>query len=449
MARESIKSLRAEIEDLRLRLEEAEQALEAIRTGQVESLVVEGPNGPRIFSLEGASHSYRILVEAMSEGAATLSEDGTLLYCNARFAHMLNAPLERVMGGALNEWAPEDLRVSLDALLWQARDGEARGEMLLRAQGGQDIPVHFSVSTIHDDGRRVFCLVATDLREQKQNEQILAEGRLARSVLEQAEDAIVVCDERGRITRVSRAAEQLCGCCPLRAHFDAAFPVELSSPLLSGGLALNALKGTVFRAEPATLTRVDGSRADLLASATPLQGADRRIIGCVVTMVDVSEHRRAEQALRASEERLRTLGDNLPDGAVFRYALGAEEKGHFIHISAGIERLVGVAARDIQRDAVALLDAIIPDDRARLAQAEARSAETMKPFEIELRLRHRATGEIRRVLVRSVPRRMPDGCTEWDGLYFDITERRKSDETPPPDGDAGVDMGRKMREKNA
>jgi PAS domain-containing protein len=82
--RSEAERLRSEVEELRLRLEEAEQALEAIRTGQVESLIVEGPNGPRIFSLEGADHSYRVLVEAMNEGAATLSEDGTILYCNAR-----------------------------------------------------------------------------------------------------------------------------------------------------------------------------------------------------------------------------------------------------------------------------------------------------------------------------------------------------------------------------
>src|SRR5512141_1474647 len=111
MAEKSSQSLRAENQrlrterdELRLRLDEAEQALEAIRTGQAESLIVEGPDGPRIFSLEGADHSYRVLVEAMSEGAATFGEDGTVFYCNARFAEMLDAPLERVMGGAIERF---------------------------------------------------------------------------------------------------------------------------------------------------------------------------------------------------------------------------------------------------------------------------------------------------------------------------------------------------------
>ncbi len=93
------------IAELERRLQEAEQALEAIRTGQVESVVVDGPAGPRIFTLEGAGHAYRVLVEAMGEGAATLGPDGTILYCNARLARMLSAPLQQVLGTGLSTWA--------------------------------------------------------------------------------------------------------------------------------------------------------------------------------------------------------------------------------------------------------------------------------------------------------------------------------------------------------
>jgi PAS domain S-box-containing protein len=428
MARDRLRALQAENEELRLRLEEAEGALEAIRQGHVESLVVEGPEGLRIFSLEGASHSYRVLIEAMSEGAATLSDDVAILYCNARFAEMLGAPLERVMGSSLLEWIPAWLRSRIGGLLQEAHEGESRGELSLRRQDGQELPVAVSLKSFHDNGRHLRCLVATDLSEQKHNEQVLAEGRLARSVLEQAADAIVVCDEKGRITRASRAAEQLAGCSPLRAHFDAAYPVVLSSPLLAGGLASTALRGVVTRTEPATLTRVDGTNASLLVSATPLEGADRQIIGCVVTMVDVTEHRRAEEELRATEERVRTLGDNLPEGAVYRYAQDARGWPHFVYISAGIERLTGVPPAEILRDASAWLDTIEPEDRARLVSAETRSRVTLTPLEIEVRQIHRRTGEERWALLRSVPRRLADGSTVWDGFQLDLTARKRAED---------------------
>ncbi len=56
-------------------------------------------------------------------------------------------------------------------------------------------------------------------------------------------------------------------------------------------------------------------------------------------------------ALRESEERLRHLGDSLPDSAVFRYSHDSEGRPRFLYISAGVEQLNGVRAEDVMRDA--------------------------------------------------------------------------------------------------
>ena len=65
---------------LRARLDEAEQTLAAIRTGDVDALVVGGPAGERVFKLEGSEHGYRLVMDAMSEGVATLTEEGLITY---------------------------------------------------------------------------------------------------------------------------------------------------------------------------------------------------------------------------------------------------------------------------------------------------------------------------------------------------------------------------------
>jgi PAS domain-containing protein len=72
--------------------------LRAIRNGEVDALVISAAEGEKIYTLKTAEHPYRILVEAMSEGAATLDEAGTVLYCNGSFARILKAPSERVLG---------------------------------------------------------------------------------------------------------------------------------------------------------------------------------------------------------------------------------------------------------------------------------------------------------------------------------------------------------------
>jgi len=57
-----------ELDELRRRLREAEETLNAIRDGEVDALVASGPSGEKVFTLEGAEHPYRVLVESMNEG---------------------------------------------------------------------------------------------------------------------------------------------------------------------------------------------------------------------------------------------------------------------------------------------------------------------------------------------------------------------------------------------
>jgi PAS domain S-box-containing protein len=158
-------ALRDRIDELERQLAESQQALEAIRSGEVESLVVEGPSGPRIYSLEWSIYSFRVLVEAISEGALTMGEDGVVLYCNARFAKMLLVPLEQVMGNPLRRWVSERSLPALEALLRQSLTGDGRAEIALLNTGGREVPACLSASTIRDNGELVFCMVATDLTD--------------------------------------------------------------------------------------------------------------------------------------------------------------------------------------------------------------------------------------------------------------------------------------------
>ena len=108
----SRKELETQVADLQSQLAETQELLNAICSGAVDALVVPGPTGTQIYSLKGAEQPYRVLIEEMSEGAATLASDGTVLYCNRRLADLVGAPLESVIGSAF------EYNREVDRLLW-------------------------------------------------------------------------------------------------------------------------------------------------------------------------------------------------------------------------------------------------------------------------------------------------------------------------------------------
>src|SRR5215216_4020535 len=96
---------RARLSEVQHRLQEAEETLDAIRSGAVDALVVHTPHGEKLFTLKGADQTYRALVEAMNEGAVTLKH-GIVSYCNNHFAEMIQTPLERAIGASILDLVP-------------------------------------------------------------------------------------------------------------------------------------------------------------------------------------------------------------------------------------------------------------------------------------------------------------------------------------------------------
>jgi PAS domain S-box-containing protein len=159
--------------ELIARLSEAEETLRAIRSGEVDAIVVNGPGGEKVFTLQGADHTYRVFVERMNEGAAVLSGDHTVVHCNRRFARFLGAGLQSVIGSSLPDLVWPDDHVTLDALLQCAAQRNCRGEVRLKSRKGPPLPVHLSLNPLRLEGTRAVCLIASDLSEAKRAEQEL------------------------------------------------------------------------------------------------------------------------------------------------------------------------------------------------------------------------------------------------------------------------------------
>jgi PAS domain S-box-containing protein len=168
--------LKSKVKELQERLAESESTLSAIRSGEVDAIVVSTAEGERIFTLKGAEEPYRVLFEQMSEGAVTISDDGGILYINKSFAKLMKTSLERLIGTSIFSYLrPPDLRKFREMLESSTR-GPVRDEMKLMARDGTSVPMQLSISFLPEVGVPTYCIVVANLTER-----ILAEEMLRKA----------------------------------------------------------------------------------------------------------------------------------------------------------------------------------------------------------------------------------------------------------------------------
>ena len=313
-----------------------------------------------IFTLDSADHAYRVLVETMNEGTATLAYDGTILYCNRHFAELLRMPLQAIVGTSIYRFIAPENAITFKALL-ELKMG--KGEIKLLAEGGISVPVYLSISSLQAEGSpNAWCLVVTDLTEQKKNEEIVAAERLARSIIEQAAETIVVCDTSGRITHFSNAMPRLCGCDPTFQQFEDLIDLRFSEGADAGERILpvsSALKGSAILGVEATFEpEEERQKFHLLLNSGPLKNDEGEIIGCVVTLTDITERKKTEEELRQAYARLRTLFDHRIDGIGIAIA---NAEGDILEANDYYLRMLGFSRDELEAGDVRWSEATPPE----------------------------------------------------------------------------------------
>ena len=161
-----------EIDQFRIPVDEAEETLRALRRGEVDAVLVDERRGDKVYFLKSPDRTFRLMIEAMGQGAVTLSPAGTVLYCNACFARMLKMPGELVAGAPLRDFLAAASHDLFDTLLRKGDDGHVEAE--LQAADGLKVPVYLALSSLGLEEENVLCLVVTDLTEQKRSERMAA-----------------------------------------------------------------------------------------------------------------------------------------------------------------------------------------------------------------------------------------------------------------------------------
>lgn len=164
--------LLAEIERLRSQLAEANDTLEAIRTGQIDALVVTGDNGHELYTLKTADHAYRAFIEQMTEGAITLNASGLVIYSNSKLSELVDTPLSLVLGNSFSQYVTPECQEDFQRLFQLGWKESAKGEVKLVGQPAH-IPVVLSITKLDLDDEPALSIIVTDLSHQKEAEEQL------------------------------------------------------------------------------------------------------------------------------------------------------------------------------------------------------------------------------------------------------------------------------------
>lgn len=171
-----------ENKELSSRLAEMEDALAAIRNGEVDAIMVSGSKGEQVFSVSTAETPYRTFIEQMSEGAVTLTKEGTILYCNPRFADIVQSPYEKVIGSSIKRFITQNDNSKLDDFLAQlAHDKHDVLIVSLTNSLYLRLSIHFLPPYLQGEN---YILIATDISDLKKRENELTQiiGKLVNHI---------------------------------------------------------------------------------------------------------------------------------------------------------------------------------------------------------------------------------------------------------------------------
>lgn len=371
---------------------------------------------------------YRVLVESAQDAVITIDKNGLIRFVNPATTRTFGYPASELLGQPLTLLMPECLRALHQAGFERyVRAGERHvnwqgTETIGRRKNGDEFPIEASFGEVAIDGQRTFTGFVRDITERKRAAE--ARGLLA-AIVESSDDAIIGKTLDGIVQSWNLGAQRIYG---YSAQEIIGHPISMLAPpdcrdeipsLLTGIGAGQAIENFETRR-----VRKDGQTIDVSLTISPMRDAAGRITGASAIARDITARKKTEAALRESELKFRQLAENVSE--VFWIADVAS--GRILYVSPAYEQVWGRTCASLYQDGRSFLDAVHPDDRARIAAAYEKQRSCLAAFHEEYRI-VRPDGANRWILGRSFPVTDDTGQVyRFVGIAEDLTGRRQAEE---------------------
>jgi PAS domain S-box-containing protein len=306
------------------------------------------------------------------------------------------------------------------------REGQASGELQFRTKTGE--PRWWLVSAVKISATR-FLGFCNDITARKQAEEALrASQQITESIIDSIPMRVFWKDRNLVFLGCNRAFARDAGFMEPKDlvgkdDFQMGWRAQAELYRADDRQVIRSGKPKLFIEEPQTTP--DGKTLTLLTSKIPLRDAQGEISGVLGTYMDITEHKQAEEQLRATELRLREIAANIP-GVVYQLAINRKGSYEVPYMSDGCETLFGRAVTGMDYAAL-WFDQMPPEDLAALRQTLADAAKRVEQWTLEFRI-VLPDGQTKWLRGSANPQKLPAGGILWNGVLLDITERKLSED---------------------
>ena len=373
--------------------------------------------------LRESEKKYYTLFENASDAVFICdTETGKILYANKKAEKLTGKCRDELIGAHQSELhPPDDVESTKKGFMDDVRhDGTVNKEVVVMRKDGTRIPVLISANTFKLGRKKVIQGIFHDITERKRAEETLRESeKRFRDIAENTREWIWEVDAKGKYIFASPAIEKILGYKPeevLKKRFYDLFHPEDREKLKKAAFEAFAKKQP-FREFVNRNVHKSGETVWLSTSGVPIIDEKGNLLGYRGADTDITERKRAEEEIRKSEERYRSLVETLPD-VIFSLS----EDGTFTSLNSAFEKITGWSRAEwLGKSFVTLIH---PDDLSLAMESFQKTLRGESPSLHKLRILSKF-GEYYLGEFMSMPQ-IKDGKVVGEfGIAYDITERNR------------------------
>jgi two-component system cell cycle sensor histidine kinase/response regulator CckA len=300
-------------------------------------------------SMLHSSDAFRAMVDTVRDAVLFIAPDLTIIYVNPAAEELYGYSPGELVGRSAMTLVPDHLQDAMRSVASpgprdsRPRIANRRTETHGVRRDGTQFPADLSVTGSEYEGGMLYTAIVRDISARRATEDALRESEQRyRMMVETASEGVWVIDAEMRTVFVNRTMSEMFGYQVEDLLGTSPFDLFEEGVGVSAATRMERRRQGLAERYEQRLRHRDGSTVWASVSASPLMSEDGKFTGALALVTDITERRRAEDALREAEARVRTLLDATPDAVV-----GVDESGRILFVNAQAERFTGYPAAEL------------------------------------------------------------------------------------------------------